>query len=142
MVWVPSQSLLANPERFAYYKSGSSVNKQLVLTNGTTFTDASTISAILAAEISGNGYSRPTLTISTFAWDGGQTRQELVFADVTFTASGGAIQFDTRVIVSDSAANFDWIDLPTASTTIADGSSRTIRALINFGKGAADVNAA
>ena len=142
MPWVPSQSLLANPGRLDAYRSGGSISVQLRLTNAGSLTIASSISTALAAEISGNGYAAMTLSVSSFTYDSGQTRQELLYSDATLTASGGAIQYDIPILVSNSAANLDWLFLPSSSQTIADGASRTFRVQLNFGPGSANVDAA
>ena len=63
-----------------------------------TLTNASTLTTITAAEVSGNGYTRQTAVASAASYDGTDTRSEVPQLTFTFTASGGSIVYNTVVI--------------------------------------------
>lgn len=72
---------------------------RILLCNGGSLTTASTAATIVSNEVVGNGYSRPSLTFGTVAYDSGDARAEIPSTvSGTFTASGGSIQYDTIVL--------------------------------------------
>jgi hypothetical protein len=75
---------------------------------------------IISAELAQtNGYQRAAYSPGASSFDSGQNRQELPGTNAAFTADGGALQYDTAVIISGASA--------TASrlvTTINDSSDR------------------
>lgn len=76
-------------------------NKYLLLTNDSSYTDASPKAEIVAAEINPQfGYTRQPVTITTEVYDSGQARVELQRFEADFTATGGTIQYDRAVLVS------------------------------------------
>ncbi|MBW4692192.1 MAG: hypothetical protein KME27_10545 [Lyngbya sp. HA4199-MV5] len=119
----------------------------LILTNGGTIDATTSLSAVLAQEVSGNGYARANYNPGTGAYDNGQSRYELPPITVTFSASGGAIVFDKAVLIANTAAtgtagNLFCFQAQTSATTIPDGTSYSFQAAINAGGNNADVNAA
>ncbi|MBL1178661.1 hypothetical protein [Pantanalinema sp. GBBB05] len=78
-------------------------NKYVLLTNGAVLTDNSSMLSIVTAELEqANGYQYQWVAYSPGAssYDSGQSRQELPGTNAAFTASGGALQYDTAVIIS------------------------------------------
>lgn len=99
---------------------------QLLLTNSSTYTVASALSAVTAEEVSGNGYTRPTLTVqSNSITPGGDST--LIYNLATITATGGAITFDRAVLVADG----DWVGYWDygSTQTIADGTTKPFRGI-------------
>jgi hypothetical protein len=71
-------------------------------------------------ELSGNGYSRQSMTVTTASGTGGTTSNS---ADITFTASGGDWGTVTHIGIHDASTggNLLWHGVLTASKTVADG---------------------
>lgn len=90
------------------------------------FTSATT-DAAGGTEVSGNGYSRQTITFGTAASGGSISNTG---ADITFTASGGNWGTITHVAIFDSAAtpNMLWHGPLSASKIINDGDSLVFNA--------------
>ena len=111
------------------YLSGSidlTASPQLLLTNSSTYTEASLLSAVTTEEVSGSGYARPTLTVqSNSITPGGDST--LIYNLATITASGGAITFDRAVLV----ANGNWVGYWDygSTQTIANGTTKPFRGL-------------
>lgn len=104
---IPSRDLLG---RIAEAYRGNTAmdvdNKYIILTNGATISDNSTMLDIISAEVApGFGYARVAYSPSASSFDAGQSRQELPVADAEFIASGGSIQYDYGVILSGAGAN-------------------------------------
>lgn len=103
---------------------------QAVFTNSSTYTRASLVAAVTAEEISGNGYSRPNLTVSS-----NQVNSSgygiLTYATFTITASGGDIEFDRVALIADS----DFVGyVDTGAQSIPDGSSKVYRLVFSRGQ--------
>ncbi|HEY9651398.1 MAG TPA: hypothetical protein V6C95_12095 [Coleofasciculaceae cyanobacterium] len=82
----------------------SSSGFRLLLCNGGV-DRTSTMNEIADAEVSGNGYSRQALDFAgagTVEYSNTTRRADIPALSVTVTASGGAIEFDTLVVVADS----------------------------------------
>lgn len=73
-----------------------------------------------ANEISGNGYSRQAIAVTTATGTGGTTSND---ANITFTASGGDWGTISHISIYDASTsgNLLWHGSMTASKTIADG---------------------
>ena len=71
-------------------------------------------------EVSGNGYSRQTVTFAAATSPGGTTSNT---GDITFTAAGGDWGTITHIGIHDasSGGNLLWHGAMTASKTVADG---------------------
>lgn len=77
----------------------SSYTFRIILCNGGSLSTTSTAAQIVSNEVIGNGYSRPSLTFGTVAYDSGDSRAEIPgTVSGTFTASGGSIQYDAVVL--------------------------------------------
>ncbi|MBL1176806.1 hypothetical protein [Pantanalinema sp. GBBB05] len=95
-------------------------NKYVLLTNGTVLTDNSSMLAIVTAELAqANGYQRVAYSPSASSYDSGQSRQELPGTNAAFNASGGALQYDTAIVISSASATANKL-----VTTINDASDR------------------
>lgn len=95
-------------------------SKYILLTNGTVLTDNSSMLAIVVAELAqANGYQRVAYGPGAGSYDSGQSRQELPGTNAPFTADGGALQYDTAVIISGAGATANKL-----VTTINDASNR------------------
>jgi len=106
---------------------------QAVLTNSSTYDRSSLVATVTAQEISGNGYSRPTLTVSSNQVNA-SGYGVLTYSRFTITAAGGAIQFDRIALIADG----DWVGYcNTGTTTIADGQSKTYS--LQFSRGESGV---
>lgn len=91
-----------------------------ILTNSSSFTDSSSLLSVISQEVSEtNGYSRPTYNPSTGSYDSGQTRYEMPTTTISFTASGGSIQFDRIAFIGTSKSYAN-----RAVSNINTGSSR------------------
>ena len=71
-------------------------------------------------EVSGNGYSRQAISVSTASGTGGTTSNN---SNITFTAAGGDWGTVTHIGIHDasSSGNLLWHGVMTGSKTIADG---------------------
>lgn len=71
-------------------------------------------------EVSGNGYSRQSVTFDAATSPGGTTSNT---GDITFTASGGSWGTITHIGIFDASTsgNLLWHGAMTASKTVADG---------------------
>ena len=96
--------------------------------------DASTGSSG-GTEVSGNGYSRQSVSWDAASGTGGTTANS---GTVTFTASGGSFGTVTHIGITDasSGGNLLWHGAMTASKTVADGDS------LQFAAGAIDLTIA
>ena len=99
---------------------------QLLLTNSSTYTVASALSAVTAEEVSGNGYTRPTLTVQNNSISPGGD-STLIYNLATITATGGAITFDRVVLIADG----DWVGYWDygSEQTIANGTTKPFRGI-------------
>lgn len=86
-------------------------------------------------EVSGNGYSRQSVSWDAASGTGGTTSNS---GTVTFTASGGSFGTVTHIGITDasSGGNLLWHGAMTASKTVADGDS------LQFAAGAIDLTIA
>lgn len=86
-------------------------------------------------EVSGNGYSRQSVSWDAASGSGGTTSNS---GTVTFTASGGSFGTVTHIGITDasSGGNLLWHGAMTASKTVADGDS------LQFAAGAIDLTIA
>jgi hypothetical protein len=86
-------------------------------------------------EVSGNGYSRQSVTWAQATGTGGTTSNEAI---ETFTASGGSWGTITHIGIFDASTsgNLLWHGALTASKTVADGDS------LQFAAGAIDLTLA
>ena len=112
----------AAPSQTAYHS---------ILTNGITVTDTMTMTDIIAAEVSGNGYTRQPITFSdTRAWDATDSRIESGFSNTwAHAATGGNISWSGVVVIADSSA---WTRKPVSSVDTAnDRLTSTAHALSN-----------
>jgi len=101
------------------------VSPRLLLTNSSTFDAASSTSTVEGQEVSGNGYSRATLTIaSNSAQPDGS--YNTIYNLATFTASGGSIVFDRAVLFANGQF-IGWFQY--GSTTIASGTTFPFRSI-------------
>ena len=96
--------------------------------------DASTGSSG-GTEVSGNGYSRQSVSWDAASGTGGTTSNS---GAVTFTASGGSFGTVTHLAIADASTggNLLWHGAMTASKTVADGDS------LQFAAGAIDLTIA
>ena len=96
--------------------------------------DASTGSSG-GTEVSGNGYSRQSVSWDAASGTGGTTSNS---GTVTFTASGGSFGTVTHLAIADASTggNLLWHGAMTASKTVADGDS------LQFAAGAIDLTIA
>jgi hypothetical protein len=96
--------------------------------------DASTGSSG-GTEVSGNGYSRQSVSWAAASGTGGTTSNSGV---VTFTASGGSFGTVTHLAIADasSGGNLLWHGAMTSSKAVADGDS------LQFAVGAIDLTIA
>lgn len=106
MPWIPSRDMLRrlleehinglvvpNPNKF-----------YVLLTNASSFADTADMAAIVISEVVQEfGYARAQYNPSSGSYDATQTRYEMPSVATTFTASGGAIQFDRAVLISDGS---------------------------------------
>lgn len=111
-----------------------------------TVSATSDLSTVLGLEVaSGNGYSTggASLDIHASTVDPAQLRTEGRPDPVTFTASGGAIEFTGFAVIATRSSVDElclFYNYPSAQT-IADGSSREITLEINLGRASANVEA-
>ncbi|MGA1475996.1 MAG: hypothetical protein ACO4AI_12740, partial [Prochlorothrix sp.] len=120
-------------ERYLTQSIDLTATPQAVLTNSSTYTRASLVADVTAEEVSGSGYSRPTLTVAS-----NQVNADgygvITYATFSITASGGDITFDRIALLADS----DWAGWYDAgSTTITDGSSKTFSLVFAIGESGA-----
>lgn len=121
----------------------------LILTNGTPITDTSTISQIAAAELAAtNGYTRMNYNPGAGTYDTSQNRYEAPVVNLSITATGAALQYDTIVLISGASAtakeavgNVEFFQ-SVGATTIAASSQQTFVVSFNIGGNGVDVAAA
>lgn len=149
MAWTPFDSFLARPlECYLNSASAPATNSfYLILTLGGTITDASSLSTVLAQEVSGNGYARANYDPATGSYDSGQSRYEMPIVTVNFTATTAAIQFDKAVLIGGAAATGSTGELicyeaQTSTVTIPAGSTYSFQIAFNLGGAGVDVSAA
>ena len=107
MPWIPSRNLLGRmmEEHINGATPPNPAKFYLILTNASSFTDISTVADIVKQEaIEQFGYARQQYNPSAGSYDATQSRYEMPAVTVGFTGTGGAIQFDRAVMLSDAHA--------------------------------------
>lgn len=121
----------------------------LILTNGTVITNISTIAQVTSAELpASNGYHRMNYNPSAGNYDSAQSRYEAPLVTASITATGGAIQYDTVVLISDAnptigeaVGNIEVFQV-VGSTTIPAGATQSFIVSFNAGGSGVDLSAA
>lgn len=121
--------------------------KAILCTGSSAWDETANTATVTGTEISaGNGYSTGGVALATHSstFDAAQDRAEGRPADISFTASGGAISFDAIAIVAtiDSADKVALFLKYGSAQEIADGETRTFTFEGNLGTATADVTAA
>jgi len=139
MTWVYTPSALEGIYEQRYRAASAPSNFTVLLCSGAALDADSTIGDVEAAEISGNGYSRKTVTFPQGAWDSTQERYELR-GEVTFTATGGPITWDTIVLARNSVTGVEAVFNEVSLQSIPDGETRRIAVDFNAANEGIDVS--
>jgi hypothetical protein len=120
---------LARVANLAY--EGETIKVALCNVGSTGYTAESTVTNWLTTEISGNGYSRFSLVLSTGAYDSVDARYEVPFFDAVFTASGSGFTYDRIVVYVDGATYPHSVITENPNIAIVAGQSKTYRILLS-----------
>ena len=120
---------LARVANLAY--EGETIKVALCNVGSTGYTAESTVTNWLTTEISGNGYSRFSLLLSTGAYDSVDARYEVPFFDAVFTASGSGFTYDRIVVYVDGATYPHSVITENPNIAIVAGQSKTYRILLS-----------
>jgi hypothetical protein len=120
---------LARVANLAY--EGETIKVALCNVGSTGYTAESTVANWLTTEISGNGYSRFSLLLSTGAYDSGDARYEVPFFDAVFTASGSGFTYDRIVVYVDGATHPHSVITENPNIAMVPGQSKTYRILLS-----------
>lgn len=146
MAWTMSTSALA--KMLEVYLNGlqpPDPNKfYLILTNGAVITNVSTIATVAAAELSATGgYARMPYNPSEGAYDQSTNRYKAPVVTSSVTATEGALQYDTVVLLSDASptigeavGNIE-VFQTVGSTTIPNGATQSF--IVSFNAGGSGV---
>ena len=106
---------------------GETIKVALCNVGSTGYTAESTVANWLTAEVSGNGYARYSLVLSTGAYDSSDARYEVPFFDATFTASGSGFTFDRIVVYVNGVTYPHSVLTENPNITLVPGQSKTYR---------------
>jgi hypothetical protein len=120
---------LARVANLAY--EGETIKVALCNVGSTGYTAESTVTNWLTTEISGNGYSRFSLVLSTGAYDSVDARYEVPFFDAVFTASGSGFTYDRIVVYVDGATHPHSVITENPNIAMVPGQSKTYRILLS-----------
>jgi hypothetical protein len=120
---------LARVANLAY--EGETIKVALCNVGSTGYTAESTVTNWLTTEISGNGYSRFSLVLSTGAYDSVDARYEVPFFDAVFTASGSGFTYDRIVVYVDGATYPHSVITENPNIAMVAGQSKTYRILLS-----------
>lgn len=148
MTWTPFNSHLTALYN-TFWNTGSSkpTAHKLILCNSSTWDETASTATVTATQVAaGNGYTTGGGVFASHSatMDTAQARTEGRPASVSFTASGGSIQYDAVVVLStiggtDQVALFRKFG---ATQTINSGQTHTFTVELNLGTATADVQAA
>ena len=119
---------LARVANLAY--EGEAIKVALCNVGSTGYTAESTVTNWLTTEISGNGYSRFSLLLSTGAYDSVDARYEVPFFDAVFTASGSGFTYDRIVVYVDGTTHPHSVFTENPNIAMVAGQSKTYRILL------------
>jgi hypothetical protein len=119
---------LARVANLAY--EGETIKVALCNVGSTGYTAESTVTNWLTTEISGNGYSRFSLLLSTGAYDSVDARYEVPFFDAVFTASGSGFTYDRIVVYVDGTTHPHSVFTENPNIAMVAGQSKTYRILL------------
>jgi hypothetical protein len=104
---------------------GKTLCVMLCRLGGSGYTVESTVANWQSVEISGNGYSRFTATISAGAYNSSTLRYELPSIDAAFKAQGGAFSYDTVIIYISGESYIHSLTRESPNIVLADGQIQT-----------------
>lgn len=121
----------------------------LILTSSAVITNISTIAQVAAAELSAvNGYARMPYNPSIGVYDATSSRYEAPLVTTSITGTGGALQYDTVVLISDAnvavgeaVGNIELFQI-VGSTTIPNGATQSFIVSFNAGGSGVDLSVA
>ena len=103
MTWIPFNSVLSNLVQVYFLGEAPPSTFRLILCKDAAWDAGATMAQIIASEVAQtNGYSAPALTGGSEAYDSVQARSELAYPALSFTAAGGAIEYDDAVVLADA----------------------------------------
>ena len=127
LTWQPSTLELKRVAGLAYEQQVIKVALCTVGSSG--LTAESSVSNWLTREITGNGYSRFSVTTAVGAYDVTDARYEVPFIDVSFSATtgGSGFSYDRVAVYVDGATNLIRLGVEDSSQAILPGQSKTWR---------------
>jgi hypothetical protein len=106
---------------------GETIKVALCNVGSTGYTAETTVTNWLTAELSGNGYTRYSLVLSTGSYDSGDARYEIPYFDATFTASGSGFSYDRIVVYVNGATYPHSVITENPNIALVPGQSKTYR---------------
>ena len=119
MAWTPSRDLLSRllEEHLNGATPPNPVKFYIILTNSSTFGDASTVADIVKQElVEQYGYTRVQYNPGMGAYDAAQSRYEMPGVTIPLNATGGAIQYDRAVLLANAHPTANKIFTANAAT--------------------------
>lgn len=120
---------LARVANLAY--EGETIKVALCNVGSTGYTAENTVANWLTTELSGNGYVRYSLVLSTGAYDSTDARYEVPFFDATFTASGSGFSYDRIVVYVEGSTYPHSVITESPNIALVPGQSKTYRILLS-----------
>ena len=89
------------------------------------YTEESTVANWQSIQVSGNGYSTFSATVTTGSYNTTTARYEIPSINAAFTASGGNINYDTVVIYFNGETYVHSISIESPNIVLYDGQTQT-----------------